>query len=156
MHVLATPDRPKRHSPTTSNGLEQLNTLPQLRRNCVSNGGITTNATTTTSSILTDFDFLHCWKQKLIIYKLNRQLKTSLHYRVKPKSVKCCNCSDINPWWQSWQFHQLCLNSLNTEKILYLLFTALIQQRVFEELLDIWHSNWRGESSSSRGRWICT
>jgi len=58
-------------------------------------------------------------------YNISRQLKTSLHYCVRHKSLKHCNCS-TNAWWHNCQLHHL-KNSLNTEKQDYFtyLFTAL-------------------------------
>jgi len=55
--------------------------------------------------MLTDFEnsFTFENRKKTIRNKYNNSrhfLKTSLHYRVKYKSLKCCNCC-TNPWWQS-------------------------------------------------------
>ena len=55
--------------------------------------------------------YMRCWTRQYIS-KENKCttschfLTTLLHYRVKHKSLKCCNCS-TSPCWQSCQLHEL-------------------------------------------------
>ena len=42
-------------------------------------------------------------------------LKTLLHYHVKRRSLKCCNCS-ASPWWQHCQLHYFFLILYTVEK----------------------------------------